>query len=342
MIYFDNASTTMISRRVKDEIIDKIDIFGNPSSLHGLGLISKELINKSRNNIADVLNCSPEHIYFTSGASESNTSAINNFDKCVCGTTEHHSILNNPKVDTNIKNFTNEHLISKMLVNNETGEIYDIKSMRKDYKNNIFHTDATQAIGNVDIDINKLGVNMLSFSGHKIHAPKGIGVLYSNIPMKPLIYGGKQESGVRGGTENVIYINALSVALEESVSNINKKNIVCKEIKNNIVNKLYQSNIDFLINGSNTINSTLNISLKDIDGESLMNYLDIFDIYISTGSACNSGSLKLSETIESLNLPNEYKYGTIRLSFNEYNTLEESDIVVDKIVEYYKRINKVS
>ena len=320
LIYLDNCSTTKLSEKVKQNIVENLDLFANPSSMYDIGINSKKIINDSRRIIADCINCKPNEIYFTSGASESNSWALQ--ENFYCEDYEHHSILNNKK---RVKDLLDAKIVSYMLVNNEVGFINDIKSIRKEYKNHQFHCDATQAIGNIKVDVKDLNVDTMSFSGHKFHAPKGIGVLYikNGIKLKPLIYGGKQEFKIRGGTENIIGISAIGVAIEESIKNLKNKQDKCKVLKNKIVENLKNYNIDYVINGKNTINSILNISIKNIESEAMLLNLYNKEIYLSGGSACNSGSLEPSETLTYLNCPKEYINGVLRISLDYDNTIEE-------------------
>jgi len=335
VIYLDNAATTPLSESVKKCITETIEKYGNPSSLYEIGTDSKKLIQKSRQQVAVAIGCLPEEIYFTSGASESNTWALAQTDRCVCSQVEHHSILNNPKTRAT----SGTTLFSNMLVNNETGEIYDVKSMFAENKC-LTHTDATQAIGNIPVDVKELGVDMISFSGHKFHAPKGIGCLYvrRGIQLKPLIYGGKQERSVRGGTENTLGIVAIGVAIEEAVKNIENKYEHCKILKDTLFNSLSANHLDYIVNGNNTIPSTVSISFKGVENETIGLWLNGYGICVSSGSACNSGSAEPSHVLKAIGCPEEYINGTIRFSFSLENTVDEVKFTGDKVAEI---INKV-
>lgn len=335
MIYLDNAATTPLSKSVKKCITEAIDKYGNPSSLYGLGTDANKLIQKSRQQVAAAIGCLPEEIYFTSGASESNTWALTQVDRCICSPVEHHSILNNPKTKATSGNT----LFSNMLVNNETGEIYDVKSKFK-YADGLTHTDATQAIGNIPVDVKELGVDMMSFSGHKFHAPKGIGCLYvrNGIHLKPLIYGGKQEQGVRGGTENTLGISAIGVAIEEAVENIEKKYEHCKILKDTLLDSLSRNHLDYIINGNNTIPSTVSVSFRNVENEVIGLWLNGYGICVSSGSACNSGSAEPSHVLKAIGCPEEYINGTVRFSFSLENTVDEVKFTGDKISEIVSRL----
>lgn len=337
MIYLDNCATTKLSDNVKQNILNNLNTFGNPSSSYNLGLQSARIIQESREIIAQYINCDPQEIYFTSGASESNTWALQ--ESFWCNDYEHHSITNNKNRVTDI---SQAQIISYMLVNNEVGFINDIKSLRQQYKDYKFHCDATQAIGNIKVDVQDLNIDTLSFSGHKFHAPKGIGVLYvKGGQIKPLIYGGKQEKGVRGGTENILGISAIGVAIKEAYDNIELKNKHCKVLKDRMVYNLTNMGIDYIINGQdlNTINSTLSISVKSVESEPILLQLDMKDIYISSGSACNSGSLEPSETLKWLNIPSDYINGTLRISFDLDNTIDEIDRFSNELIKIVNRMS---
>jgi cysteine desulfurase len=337
MIYLDNCATTKLSDNVKQNILNNLNTFGNPSSSYNLGLQSARIIQESREIIAQCINCDPQEIYFTSGASESNTWAFSQFDEVYLpNPIEHHSILNNPRI---VDRYNDKCLVSEMWVNNEIGLIQDVKSLKDKYNGAIVHTDATQAIGNIDVKVDD-NIDMMSFSGHKLHAPKGIGVLYSKMSMKPLIYGGKQEKGVRGGTENVIGISALGVAIKDAYDNLELKQTHCKKLKQHMIDKLRSYNIDFIENAENmkTIDSCLSLSFHNIESEPMLIQLGLKDIYCSSGSACNSGSLEPSETLKWLNIPKDYINGTLRFSFDLDNTIEEIDFVCDEINKIVNRM----
>lgn len=342
MIYLDNSATTILSNGVKQDIIANLENFGNPSSLYEIGNKTKQRIEEVRDIVAKCINADRKYIYFTSGASESNTWIMSQFDKIYLpNPIEHHSILNNPRIIIN--QYTEDCLVSQMYVNNEIGLISDISSLKGKYPKSYIHSDCTQAIGNIDIDVQRMNVDSISFSGHKIHVPKGVGVLYSKIPMKPLIYGGKQERGVRGGTENFIGISALGIAMKEATENIKLKQNHCKVLKQRMIDNLRSKQIDFIVNAQNmnTVNNILSLSFRDISGETMLIMLDQKEIYCSSGSACSSGQLEPSETLKWLNIPKEYINGTLRFSFDLSNTIEEIDIVCNEIKKIIDRINKL-
>lgn len=351
MIYLDHASTTKLSPKVKQTIIDNLDLFGNPSNETPLGKEVKNKIEIAREKVAKAINAKPQNIIFTSGASEANNWVFNNFENVTTSNVEHSSIFNttdNSKTKVDIlflENFNDclksADLLSLMYVNNELGEIYNIKSLVKSAKRQgVFcHSDCTQAIGNIKVDVEDLGVDFISFSGHKFHAPKGVGVLYArdtNI-LKPFIHGGKQEFGLRGGTENTLGIIAMGEAIEEAVENLKAKQEHCRKLKNETIRQLMVNGVDFIVNGEYTINSILNISIRDIDAQCLSNYLSMNDIYIATGSACESGMSHVIKNLADKNIiPKEYVYGTIRISYDLENTIEDIHKLVENINNFIK------
>lgn len=344
MIYLDNASTTMPNKITMRYLSHYNSIFGNPSNIYKIGEATHEMIEDAREKVAKAIGADTEDIYFTSGASESNAWAIAQCDACVCSPYEHHSIMANPKVKQSIEFLTL--LYSHMLVNNETGEIFEVGKRFQEIhrKKYLTHTDATQAIGNIFIDVKDLGADMLSLSGHKIHAPKGIGVLYINheaIPrerIKPLIYG-SQENNRRGGTENVLGILCLGGCIEEANRDIIKKAKYCSILKEEVKYILSKSGVDYRINSpENSIASTINFSLKDVSSEVIASMLSDEEIYIGTGSACNNSSLSPSYVLQAMNVPEDYIRGAIRLSFDL--STKDIDVIVatNKIIECYKKL----
>ena len=311
------------------------DNYGNASSLHSLGRKSRQAIEHAREQVAKSINAEPNQIFFTSGSTESNNWIISNFNHVLCSKVEHHSILNNPKcTPITFNNLANtiykKHpdLVTCMYVNNETGKIYNIKEMAEIcHKMKVpFHTDSTQAFGHIPIDVEDLNVDSMSLSGHKFHAPNGVGILYLKEPnkYKPMLYGGGQEKHLRAGTENVAGIVGMGKACELHNYNAETDNYLLF-LKANLI-AFIQNNIpDVMINSplETTVSNILNVSFKGIEGESLMLMLDRAGICVSSGSACNSGSLEPSHVLKDLKVPDEYIYGTVRFSFSKFNTIEE-------------------
>lgn len=366
MIYFDNASTTEVKEvyiKVIEDILRKF--YGNPSNLYRIGERSKNIIETARGRIANVLNCLPEEIFFTSGSSEGNAWALRQRKRILCSAYEHHNIINNidsivvgedyleksVEVKRNktgfigLGNFRN-FLYSHMLVNNETGEIFDVKKQFEfaHELEMITHCDMTQALGNVEFDFKNLGVDIATFSGHKFHCPKGIGFNYFNKDtftdeegrslIHPLIYGGGQEFGVRAGTENVPYIFVLSLAVEDAIKNYAKKLNHCYNLKKLYYNLLKDSGVEYIhVSPANSIESTASICIKNIESEIIMEMLSEKEIYIGTGSACNNGLMEVDSVLSAMDISKEYIHGLIRISFSLENTQEE-------VVEFVKELKE--
>ena len=335
-VYLDNASTTKIDQMVLAEMLPYLrDNYGNASSLHSLGRKSRQAIEHAREQVAKSINAEPNQIFFTSGSTESNNWIISNFNNVLCSKVEHHSILNNPKCTPitfdNLANTIHKQrpdLVAHMQVNNETGQIYNIKEMAEIcHKMKVpFYSDCTQAYGHLPIDIKDLNVDGMSLSGHKFHAPNGVGILYLKEPnkYKPMLYGGGQEKHLRAGTENVAGIVGMGKACE--LHNYNEEtDQYILYLKTHLMNFIKENIPDALINSplESTVSNILNVSFKDIEGESLMLLLDRAGIFVSSGSACNSGSLEPSHVLKNMGVPDDYIYGTIRFSFSKFNTLDE-------------------
>ena len=336
MIYLDNAASTKIDPIVFAEMLIYLrENYGNASSLHSLGRKSRQAIEHAREQVAKSINAEPNQIFFTSGSTESNNWIISNFNHVLCSKVEHHSILNNPKcTPITFENLANtiykKHpdLVTCMQVNNETGQIYNIKEMAEIcHKMKVpFYTDSTQAFGHIPIDVKDLNVDGMSLSGHKFHASNGTGILYLKEPdkYKPMLYGGGQEKHLRAGTENVAGIVGMGKACELHNYNAETDNYLLF-LKANLI-AFIQNNIpDVMINSplETTVSNILNVSFKGVEGESLMLMLDRAGICVSSGSACNSGSLEPSHVLKDMGVPDDYIYGTIRFSFSKFNTLEE-------------------
>ena len=348
-IYLDNASTTKISNAVFAEMLPYLkENYGNASSLHSLGRKSRQAIEHARERVAKSINAEPSQIFFTSGSTEGNNWVINNFTRdlgshVLCSRVEHHSILSNPKCHTmdytSLENQLYEDrpdLVAHIYVNNETGEIYNIKEMAKicHQMNVPIHSDFTQAFSHLPIDIKNLDVDSMVLSGHKFHAPKGVGILYLKEPnkYKPMLYGGGQEKHLRAGTENVAGIVGMGKACELYKYNF-KDNLHIYQLKEHLTYFIRKNIPDVMINSplETTVSNILNVSFKGIEGESLMLFLDRAGICVSSGSACNSGSLEPSHVLKDMGVPDDYIYGTVRFSFSRYNTLEEI-IEVEKVL----------
>lgn len=373
--YFDNAATT----KVKKEVIDKmfpyfIESYGNPSALYMLGRTAKVGIEEARKHVANLIHCDKNEIYFTSGGTESDNTALKgimylnkNKGKHVITTKiEHHAILNTCKtleengfkvtylnvdkegiidLEELVNTITEDTvLISVMFANNEIGSIQPIQKIGKIAKEKgiIFHTDAVQACGNVKIDVKEMNIDMLSLSGHKIGAPKGIGILYvnKNIEFKNLIDGGHQERDKRAGTENVPGMIGLGEACKIAKNNMDSHVRKLKELRDLYFYKIQNQISDIKINGSmfHRLPGNSNISFKGINGSELLMKLDEKGICASAGSACSSGSSMPSHVLTAIGLTSEYAEGTLRVTFGDENTKEDVEYLVESLANIIKEI----
>ncbi|MGA1862554.1 cysteine desulfurase family protein [Deferribacter thermophilus] len=368
-IYFDNSATTPVDPRVVEAMQPYFkEKFANPSSIHVLGREVKEDVEKARETIAKSIKAEPQEIIFTASGSESDNLAIKGVayglkhkgNHIITSKIEHKAVLETCKflekegfevtylpVDRNgivdldelkkaIKKETI--LISVMLANNEIGTIQPLEEISKIAREYdiIVHTDAVQAMGKMEVDVNKLGVHLLTFSGHKIYAPKGIGVLYVDERIKdyltPLIHGGHHEFGLRAGTENVPYIIGLAKACEIIDNELEKDIKKIKEMRDRFENRILNEIPDTILNGDKDkrVCSISNISFKYIEGEALMVYAS--EVCCSTGSACTSDSVDASHVLYAIGVDPVDAHGALRFSFGRFNTMEE----VDKAVEIIK------
>lgn len=354
-IYLDHAATTKQDIVVSGKMIDAVNYYGNPSSIYKIGMEAKDKINHARELIADNINASPEEIFFTSGGSESNNWAIkgiimNNFhndNHIITSCIEHPSIINtckylegkmcgvtylpvNKEGIVDISNLEEEiryntRLISVMMVNNELGTIQPIKEIAEIAKKNdvYFHTDAVQAAGNMKIDVEELGVDMLSMSAHKFNGPKGIGVLYikKGTQIDNLIHGGGQEFGSRAGTENTPAIVGMATALEFASKHRNVNNEQCACLRDMFIHRLKEAIPEVKINGSMKYRTSNNASVTFpyIEAESLLLMLNQEGIYCSAGSACSSGKNDASYVLKAIGLTDEEARRTLRFTFGEDN-----------------------
>lgn len=368
--YFDHNATTPIENEVFKAVIPYYEqLYGNPSSSYYIGRQVRDKIENVRSSIANYFNMNPEGVMFTSSGSEADNMiikgiALGNKDKgnhIITTKIEHPAVLNTCKflekngfeityldvkedgiIDTqelkdSIK--SNTILISIMYANNEIGTIQPIEEVGQIAKEKgiIFHTDAVQAIGEIRIDVKKLNIDCMSISGHKIYAPKGIGMAYirPGIKFEPLIHGGSQEFHLRAGTENVIGIIALGKAIELLDKDIDNNNNKLIELKSYMINKIQNNLTDYIINGDidKRILNNINLSFKNIDGESLLLALDLDGICVSSGSACHSDSMEPSHVLRAIGVPNDYISGTLRISFGKNTTKKEIDYLIEKIKE---------
>ena len=378
-IYVDNAATTKTSRTAIEAMLPYMDkIYGNPSSLHSVGQAAADALRKAREEAAEVLGCEPNEITFTSGGSEADNQALvsaaaigaRKGKKHIISTAfEHHAILHTLKklekegfevtlLDVHENGMVSAQqvadairedtcLVSVMYANNEIGTIQPIEEIASICKEKkvIFHTDAVQALGHVDIDVKKQGIDMLSLSGHKIHAQKGIGALYvrKGIVLPNLIHGGAQERNKRAGTENVPAIVGLGVAIETATKNIAERNAVIVPRRNRLIDGILKLPYTRL-NGDRDkrLPGNLNISIEGIEGESLLLMLDQYGICASSGSACTSGSLDPSHVLLAIGLKHEVAHGSLRLSIEENVTDEDVDYILEVIPKIVERLRSMS
>lgn len=369
MIYADNAATTELDEDALELMTDILrNSYGNASQPYELGQRSKTKLIEARKTIAECIGAEPEEIYFTSCGTESDNWAIKmgslGVEQIITSEIEHHAILNacktvestgkivkhltvNDKGEVNpddlIKLIEKKRsLVSVMYANNEIGTIEPIKDLVKVAHDNgaLFHTDAVQAVGHIPINVHELGVDMLSSSGHKFNAPKGIGFLYvkKGVDIKPLLDGGSQEKGYRAGTENIASIVAMACALKNNCNRLAENTRHLKLLEEKIIRKLEKGSLDFIRNGSgNHIPGNINLSFAEVEGEMLLHRMDLRRICISTGSACDSGNTQVSHVIRAICVPERYAEGTIRISLGKYNTEAEAEKIADALIDVLRR-----
>lgn len=361
MIYMDNAATTPLCEAAKKAIIEHLDDFGNPSSSHEFGRQARILLEDSRERIAKCINANPDEIYFTSGGSEANTLALNKRRYSASSKFEHHSVIADwPKISITKDGFIKSHKLNNMLsewwenpftmmscmyVNNEIGTIQPIKELSTIAHRYgiLFHTDAVQAMPYIPIDVKDLGCDMLSASGHKFGAPKGIGFLYANSRsrIKPIINGGKQENGVRPGTENILGIIAMAAALEDTVEHMDERNAYVKSLRDNLLDKLLKIDGSH-INGSLDLRvpGNINIRFDGVPGSRLVSLCSLCGVHISSGSACNEGIQTPSHVLKAIGLSDSEALSSVRITLGHYNTEEDVKAVADIITALVKRIRE--
>ena len=366
--YFDHAATTPVREEVIKEMIPYFGVqYGNASVMYSLGRNARKAMNNARDKVANAINCDMNEIYFTSCGSESDNLAIKGFayanrnkgNHIITSKIEHHAVLDSCKslekegfkvtylnVEENgvvdlqelVNSITPETiLISIMFANNEIGTIEPIERIGEIAKKNniVFHTDAVQAIGNLKIDVKALNIDMLSLSGHKFYAPKGVGALYvkSGIDFKKLQDGGAQENNKRAGTENVAEIVGLGKAIELIYNEFDSYNKKLTELRDYYISKVKENITGIKVNGdmSNRLPGNANISFKGITGSELLLKLDEAHICTSAGSACSTSNPGPSHVLTAIGLDKEYLNGTLRVSFGRDNTKEDVDYLVDTI-----------
>ena len=365
-IYLDNGATTKVKTEVLNEMMPYLTTeYGNPSSLYSIGRKAKKAIEKSRRQVAELINCNPHEIYFTGSGSESDNTALKGFayanrergNHIITSKIEHHAILETCEtlekqgfevsyinVDKDgvlkIEELRNAIkpstiLISVMTANNEIGTIQPIEEIAKiaHERNIVFHTDAVQAISNMHIDVKKRDIDMLSLSGHKINAPKGIGALYikDGIKIEKYINGGHQERNLRAGTENVAGIVGIGKACELAKRNMDTHIKNLSKLRNYYIRRLQKEMPDKIrINGTmeNRLPGNANVSFEGSNASELIFKLDEKGICVSSGSACSSGNTKPSHVLTAIDLPEKYLNSAIRTTFGDNNTFEQVDYLV--------------
>lgn len=378
MIYFDNAATTMVSPTVRDAMLPYLNTaFGNPSSIfYSLGASARSNMEEARSNIAEILGASPKEIYFTASGSEADNWAIKGAvlksDKkhIITSAIEHHAVLHTCEflekqgyrvtylpvdenglvspADLEAAICPDTALVSIMYANNEIGTIQPIRVLAEiaHKKGVLFHTDAVQAVGTVPVNVEELGVDMLSLSAHKFHGPKGIGVLYikKGVRIERLIHGGGQERGMRAGTENTPYIVGLSAALSEAVENIEEKNAYVKRLRDKLIDGVMEAVPHTRLNGDrgNRLPGNANFSFRFIEGEGLLLHLSLAGFAVSSGSACASASLDPSHVLLAIGLPHEIAHGSLRVSLSADNTEEEVDAFLKALPPIVERLRQMS
>lgn len=378
-VYADNAATTAVSKAVVDAMMPYLtEKWGNPSSLHSIGREAAMALEDARARIAACLGADAKEIYFTSCGSEADNWAIKGAalsgrkkgkTHIITSAIEHHAALHTCAAlekegftvtylgaDTNGVVSIDElqaaisdktALVSIMLANNEIGTIQPIGEMAKiaHAHGALFFTDAVQAIGNIPVNVKELGVDMLALSGHKIHAPKGIGALYvkKGVRIDNLIDGGGQERGKRGGTENMPYIIGLATAMENACARLPEMDKV-SELRDYLIDNILKSIPYSTLNGprEGRLPGNVNIGFEFIEGESLLLLLDFEGIAASTGSACSSASLDPSHVLLAIGVPHERAHGSLRLSISNETTKEDADYILEKLPPIIQRLRDMS
>lgn len=364
--YFDNSATTIVCQSAIQNAINAMsETYGNPSSLHLMGIEAEMIIKSAKESMASVINAIPEEIYFTSGGTEGNNLALfgasnakrRSGNHIITSAFEHHSVINPLRQLSqqgfeitevsfdNDKNLDIEKIsecvtdktimASFMLVNNEIGTILPIKeavrSIRRKNKNVLIHCDAVQAFMKIPINVRALDVDILTVSGHKVHAPKGIGAVYikKGVRLTPLLYGGGQQNGIRPGTESVPLIAALDAVCRESGTQIKENHDYVSGLNQLLREKLSGNKMITINSPDDAIPYILNISIHNIRSEIMLHYLEKHDVFVSSGSACSKG--EKSHVLKAIGLSDKDVDSALRISFSKYNTKEDVDILLDAI-----------
>jgi cysteine desulfurase len=377
-VYLDNNATTQIAPEVLDEMLPYLkESYGNPSSMHTFGGKLHREVEAARAKVAALINAEPDEIIFTSCGTESDNtalmSAVESYPRrrhVVTTKVEHPAVLNFCKhlarkglrvtfvpvdgqgtLDTGVLTKALDDdtcIVSIMYANNETGVIFPVPEIGETLRERkiLFHTDAVQAVGKIPIDVKKLPVDMLTLSGHKLHAPKGVGALYvrKGTRFYPYVIGGHQERGRRGGTENVASIVGLGKACELAKAGIDIGVKYVQELRDRLEKALLERCPDARINGDtlNRLPNTTNISFEYVEGEAILLRLDEYGICASSGSACTSGSLEPSHVLRAMGIPYTAIHGSVRLSLSRYNNGEDIDRVAEVLPPIIKELRSLS
>jgi cysteine desulfurase len=377
-VYVDNNATTKVAPEVLEEMIPYFsELYGNPSSMHFFGGQVQKKVNEAREKVADLLGADPSEIVFTSCGTESDNAAIlGTLDsypekRHVITTRVEHPAVGNLSTYLGRKGYRvtelsvdregrldldelresiteGTALVSIMYANNETGVIFPVEESGEIVKARgiPFHTDAVQTVGKIPLNMKRSTVDMLSLSGHKLHAPKGIGVLYirKGTKFSPFLIGGHQEKGRRGGTENVPYIIGLGKACELAKKNLDEENTRVKTLRDYLEAKLLEKIPNTLVNGDrkNRLPNTVSVSFEYVEGESILLLLSDLGICASSGSACTSGSLEPSHVLRAMGVPFTAAHGSIRFSLSVYNIKEEMDYIIEHLPPIIQRLRDIS
>ena len=378
IIYFDNNATTAVAPEVLEAMLPYLQgLYGNASSMYRFAGFAQEALSRAREQVAGILGAQPQEIVFTSCGTESDSTAIYSALNArpekkhfITTRVEHPAVLSlgqhlekkgytvtflgvDGKGRISMDEFSraltkDTALVSMMYANNETGNIYPIAEVGALCRERgvLFHVDAVQAVGKIPIDLSTLPVDYLALSGHKLHAPKGVGALYvrRGAPFRPFLRGGHQERGRRAGTEAVPNIVALGAACELASKHIHEENTKVRALRDDLQSRLVSSISNAIINGDpeNRLPNTVNISFKYVEGEAILLMLDQYGICASSGSACTSGSLEPSHVLRAMGVPFTFAHGSLRLSLCRYNTQEEVDFVVGHLPAIISRLREIS
>lgn len=377
-VYVDNAATTQVDPAVAEKVVPCFtSVFGNASSIHEAGRKAKELLDTAREQVATALGAETSEIYFTAGGSESDNWAIKGVahkyakkgKHLITTNIEHHAVLHSMKslekegfevtyLPVDSEGFVTAEQVEKairpdtimvsiMFANNEIGSVEPIAEIGEVCKKHgiIFHTDAVQAVAHVAIDVKAMNIDMLSLSGHKFNAPKGVGALYirKGITIPNLIDGGQQERGKRAGTENIPAIVGMGYAIEVATKELDERMGRVKKMRDRLRDELMRRIPYAKLNTpENSLPGTLNISFEYIEGESILLMLDMNGICASSGSACTSGSLDPSHVLLAIGLPHEVAHGSVRMSLDHNNTEEEVDHIINTLPKIVQRLRDMS